>query len=158
MNCATASTSAPPSLLYNLNSISPDLSTISTSLFHNNISIYLSHMNVLLCLISCTVVMFIPQWSHRGRGSGSSCRIAIFAFQCRYMKISPSLTYLCALAGHPSTRHATDFSTCGRHHIYLQFPSAFVHPPCLWHDYPMVVLHVVAYWLCFHCFPALFVT
>ena len=122
LNCVTASTRSPPSLTYKLNSIFPDLPDISTSLRRKHIYVSLPHMSVLLCLYIRAAGMCIPQWSYRGIGVGPSCRIAIFAFQCRYIECSLILPGLCDLSGNPSTWHATDFNTHGKDTTYFSGP------------------------------------
>ena len=105
-----------------MNSIYPNISSISASLHHKPIYITLSHMAILLCIPRYSSGMCIPQWLHRERGSGPSFRILILAFQCRIMGFSLNLTELCALARHPSTRHANDFNTSGKDTTYVSSP------------------------------------
>ena len=112
------STSATPSLPYKLNSIYLDLSAISTYLWSKQISVAISYLAVLLCLHIRASGMCIPQWLHRGRSIGSSCRIYLFSFQLWYIKCSLSLPRLCALSGNPYTGHATKFKTCWKDTTY----------------------------------------
>ena len=139
-----------------MNSIYPNISSISASLHHKRIYITLSHMAILLCLPRYSSGMCIPQWLHRERGSGPSFRILILAFQCRLMRFSLNLTELCALARHPSTRHANDFNTSGKDTTYVSSPlPPMSTPPGIWHEYFVGLLHAVADQQFCHCHPAI---
>ena len=121
---STPYTGAPPSIPYRLKSISPYLSAIYTPPCISRISVELLHISIHMCLISRAAGICIPQWSHLGSGSGPSCIIATFDFQCRYMKCSMSLPGLFSLNKHPSTRKATKFSTLRKYTTYVSS-----HPP-----------------------------
>ena len=123
------SPATPPSLPYNMKSIYLKLSVISMPLCHKHISVSLSHLDVLLRPHSRAAGMCIPQWLHRGRGYGTSCSITIFAFQCRYIKLSLIIPWLCALYGHPSTGHVTEFNTRGKDTTYVSSPPPLTSTP-----------------------------
>ena len=107
---STLSSPYPPSIL---NSISSHLSSISTSLRWNLFSVDLWHLYNWLCLNILSTIMCIPHWSHHGNGSGPSCNMATFDFQCRSMEFSLSLPRGFSVARHPSAGHSTNFIICG---------------------------------------------
>ena len=87
-NVGTFFTIPPPSPPSRLNSIFPHLSAISTSLSQILLSVGLSHLFECRCLKIPAAGMCISHWSHRGNGSGPSCKMATFDFQCQNMKCS----------------------------------------------------------------------
>ena len=111
LNYVAPSTSSSNSLQNRLTFISTDLWSDSTSLCRNCISVAWSHLPVCLCFSSLAAVIRISQLGHRCSGFGPPCNVGTLAFQCLYMKCSRSLPSFCALARHPSTRHATNVRT-----------------------------------------------
>ena len=118
-NFTTPSASTPPSLLYKVNSIYPDICAISSSFLHSLISMVLLHLVVWMCHPSLVASMFILHWLHCGVGVRISCIITIFEFRCLYIHFSISLPGLCVLSGNPSTRNATDFNMRGKVTTYI---------------------------------------
>ena len=118
----TTSTIFPPSSPYRMNFNSPHLTAISTYLCLSLLSVVLFYLSVHLCLNSLASVIWIWHRSHIGSGSGPSCKISTFDFQCQHMKWSLSLPGLFYLARHTSTGHSTGFKIRGKDTTYVSEP------------------------------------
>ena len=121
-----------------LNSISPHISDISTSLRQSLIYVALLHLSICMCLKSLASGMCIPHWSHHGNGSGPSCMMATFTFQCRYMKCSLIFPGVLALARHSYTRNSINSIIRRKDTLYISGP-----PPPKYTSLPEALLYHV---------------
>ena len=95
---------------------------MSTSLYQNRIYVAWPYLYICLCFSSLASGIFILKLGHRGSGVSTSWIISTLDFHCLCMKCLRSLTGLCALAGIPSTGHATYVITRGNDTTYVSNP------------------------------------
>ena len=112
-----------------MKSISPHLSSISTSLYIIRIYVTFLHIAVHMCFIRRSSGIWIPHKLYCGSGSGPSCIISNFAFQCQCTRCYLSLPELFSLVRHLSTSYAIDFSTRGKDTTYVSVPPPSTYTP-----------------------------